>query len=135
MQPFDASLCVGCGLPPGPGGSLGAAEGVSYVAVAVVALWSLISRISARGKPSAGILDCQKACCPQRCHYPYAEHNAVVLVCHYMFDMQWALTSCAAEGFTTMGVIWCQRPSADMSRADAAELTASTACSSLLQDC
>lgn len=33
---------AGCGLPPGPSGSLGALEGISYLAVAGAALWSLV---------------------------------------------------------------------------------------------
>ncbi|KAK9797086.1 hypothetical protein WJX73_006883 [Symbiochloris irregularis] len=40
---------TGCGLPPGPSGALGAAEGVSYIAVAAVAVWSLASAIRLRG--------------------------------------------------------------------------------------
>ena len=42
------SECVlrvtGCGLPPGPGGALGALEGVSYLAVGAVFLWSLVTK-------------------------------------------------------------------------------------------
>ena len=40
-------LCfpAGCGLPPGPGGLLGAAEGVSYLVVGGVVLWSLARKL------------------------------------------------------------------------------------------
>lgn len=36
---------TGCGLPPGPGGSIGALEGVSYVAVVGIVGWSLYTKI------------------------------------------------------------------------------------------
>lgn len=43
---------TGCGLPPGPSGLLGATEGVSYLVVAALALWSLSSKAStAKGLP------------------------------------------------------------------------------------
>ncbi|XP_074309076.1 uncharacterized protein LOC141643704 [Silene latifolia] len=35
---------TGCGLPPGPGGSLGALEGVSYLAVLGIIGWSLYTK-------------------------------------------------------------------------------------------
>ncbi|CAH9087013.1 unnamed protein product [Cuscuta epithymum] len=35
---------TGCGLPPGPGGSLGALEGVSYLAAAAIVGWSLYTK-------------------------------------------------------------------------------------------
>ncbi|XP_058186565.1 uncharacterized protein LOC131303624 [Rhododendron vialii] len=35
---------TGCGLPPGPGGSIGALEGVSYLAVAGIVGWSLYTK-------------------------------------------------------------------------------------------
>lgn len=35
---------TGCGLPPGPGGSLGALEGVSYLAVVGIVAWSLYTK-------------------------------------------------------------------------------------------
>ncbi|KAL5704574.1 hypothetical protein ACHQM5_022982 [Ranunculus cassubicifolius] len=35
---------TGCGLPPGPGGSLGALEGVSYLAVVGIVGWSLYTK-------------------------------------------------------------------------------------------
>lgn len=38
-------LRSGCGLPPGPGGSLGAAEGVAYLVVVGVVGWSLVSKV------------------------------------------------------------------------------------------
>ncbi|DBB01387.1 TPA: hypothetical protein ACH3X1_000055 [Trebouxia sp. C0004] len=37
---------TGCGLPPGPGGLLGATEGVSYLTVGALAVWSMVSKIS-----------------------------------------------------------------------------------------
>lgn len=37
---------TGCGLPPGPGGLLGAAEGVSYLTVSALAVWSLATKLS-----------------------------------------------------------------------------------------
>ncbi|KAL4437989.1 hypothetical protein ABPG77_004210 [Micractinium sp. CCAP 211/92] len=36
---------TGCGLPPGPSGLLGAAEGVSYLVVGSIALWSLARKL------------------------------------------------------------------------------------------
>lgn len=36
---------TGCGLPPGPGGSLGALEGVSYLVVAGIVAWSLYTKV------------------------------------------------------------------------------------------
>lgn len=36
---------TGCGLPPGPGGSLGAAEGVSYLVVAGIVAWSVYTKV------------------------------------------------------------------------------------------
>lgn len=36
---------TGCGLPPGPYGALGAAEGIAYLSVAGTVLWSLSQRI------------------------------------------------------------------------------------------
>lgn len=35
---------TGCGLPPGPGGSIGAAEGVSYLVVAAIVGWSVYTK-------------------------------------------------------------------------------------------
>lgn len=35
---------TGCGLPPGPAGSIGALEGVSYLAVAGIVGWSLYTK-------------------------------------------------------------------------------------------
>ncbi|CAO2830271.1 unnamed protein product [Amaranthus hypochondriacus] len=35
---------TGCGLPPGPGGSIGALEGVSYLAVVAIVGWSLYTK-------------------------------------------------------------------------------------------
>lgn len=39
-----ALLRSGCGLPPGPGGALGAAEGVGYLVVAGVVVWSAVTK-------------------------------------------------------------------------------------------
>ncbi|KAL2504292.1 hypothetical protein Adt_19913 [Abeliophyllum distichum] len=35
---------TGCGLPPGPGGSTGALEGVSYLVVVAIVGWSLYTK-------------------------------------------------------------------------------------------
>ncbi|KAH7520053.1 uncharacterized protein LOC107424837 [Ziziphus jujuba] len=35
---------TGCGLPPGPGGSIGALEGVSYLAVVGILAWSVYTK-------------------------------------------------------------------------------------------
>ncbi|XP_071915400.1 uncharacterized protein [Coffea arabica] len=35
---------TGCGLPPGPGGSIGALEGVSYIAVVGIVVWSAYTK-------------------------------------------------------------------------------------------
>lgn len=43
---------AGCGLPPGPGGLLGAAEGVSYLLVVGTVIWSGFTRArTGRGLP------------------------------------------------------------------------------------
>lgn len=50
---------TGCGLPAGPGGALGALEGVSYLVVAGVFLWSIATKVrTGRGLPAgpAGLL-------------------------------------------------------------------------------
>lgn len=36
---------TGCGLPPGPGGAIGAVEGVSYLAVAAIVGWSAYTKV------------------------------------------------------------------------------------------
>jgi len=36
---------TGCGLPPGPGGSLGALEGVSYLAIVAIVGWSAYTKV------------------------------------------------------------------------------------------
>jgi hypothetical protein len=44
---------TGCGLPAGPGGALGALEGISYLVVVGVAAWSVVKKASTgRGLPS-----------------------------------------------------------------------------------
>eukprot|EP00884_Botryococcus_braunii_P016021 jgi/Botrbrau1/3101/Bobra.0070s0085.1 len=44
---------TGCGLPPGPAGLLGAAEGVSYLLVAGTVVWSVVTRArTGRGLPA-----------------------------------------------------------------------------------
>ncbi len=43
---FASCAGAGCGLPPGPSGLLGAAEGVSYLVVGGVVLWSLATKLS-----------------------------------------------------------------------------------------
>ncbi|XP_031479000.1 uncharacterized protein LOC116249843 [Nymphaea colorata] len=35
---------TGCGLPPGPGGSIGALEGISYLVVIGIVSWSLVTK-------------------------------------------------------------------------------------------
>eukprot|EP01041_Mallomonas_annulata_P004150 gene4150-8251_t len=50
---------TGCGLPPGPFGLEGAAEGISYLVVIGIFLWSLVTKVkSGRGLPDGpfGIL-------------------------------------------------------------------------------
>lgn len=43
----------GSGLPPGPGGSLGALEGVSYLAILGIVGWSAYTKISTgKGLPN-----------------------------------------------------------------------------------
>lgn len=36
---------TGCGLPPGPGGSLGALEGVAYLAIVGIVGWSAYTKV------------------------------------------------------------------------------------------
>lgn len=36
---------TGCGLPPGPGGSVGALEGVSYLLVLAIVSWSAYTKV------------------------------------------------------------------------------------------
>ncbi|GMH14718.1 hypothetical protein Nepgr_016559 [Nepenthes gracilis] len=44
---------TGCGLPPGPGGSIGAVEGVSYLVVVGIVGWSLYTKAkTGSGLPS-----------------------------------------------------------------------------------
>ncbi len=43
---------TGCGLPPGPSGALGAAEGVSYLVVAGAAAWGVGARATGKGLPA-----------------------------------------------------------------------------------
>ncbi len=50
---------TGCGLPAGPGGALGALEGISYLTVAGVFLWSIVKKVrTGTGLPAgpAGLL-------------------------------------------------------------------------------
>ncbi|CAN6450594.1 unnamed protein product [Victoria cruziana] len=35
---------TGCGLPPGPGGAIGALEGISYLVVVGIVSWSLVTK-------------------------------------------------------------------------------------------
>jgi hypothetical protein len=43
----------GCGLPPGPGGSLGAAEGLSYLVLGGIVVWSAATKIrTGKGLPA-----------------------------------------------------------------------------------
>lgn len=37
--------CTGSGLPPGPGGAYGAAEGVSYLVVVGIVAWSIYAKV------------------------------------------------------------------------------------------
>jgi hypothetical protein len=46
-------VSTGCGLPPGPGGALGALEGLCYVGMGGLLTWSLVSRINTgKGLPA-----------------------------------------------------------------------------------
>jgi hypothetical protein len=50
---------TGCGLPPGPGGAIGAAEGVSYLVILGTVAWSTYTKVkTGSGLPSgpAGLL-------------------------------------------------------------------------------
>ncbi|KAJ3673622.1 hypothetical protein LUZ60_005614 [Juncus effusus] len=50
---------TGCGLPPGPGGSLGALEGISYLVIAGIVGWSVVTKVrTGSGLPAgpAGLL-------------------------------------------------------------------------------
>ena len=50
---------TGCGLPAGPGGALGALEGISYLVVAGIFIWSIATKVrTGKGLPSgpAGLL-------------------------------------------------------------------------------
>lgn len=50
---------TGCGLPPGPGGAIGAVEGVSYLVILGVVGWSLYTKVkTGSGLPQgpAGLL-------------------------------------------------------------------------------
>lgn len=48
-----ALLATGCGLPPGPGGLIGAVEGVGYLAVAAVVVWSVATKVkTGKGLPA-----------------------------------------------------------------------------------
>ena len=43
--PRAVCAALGCGLPPGPSGLLGAAEGMSYLVVTAIASWSVYSKV------------------------------------------------------------------------------------------
>ncbi len=46
----------GCGLPPGPGGALGALEGVSYVTLLGVCAWSIgMKATTSKGLPPGAL--------------------------------------------------------------------------------
>ena len=45
-----------CGLPPGPGGSLRALEGASFLALAAIAAWSVSSKVSSGAGLARGVL-------------------------------------------------------------------------------
>lgn len=48
---------TGCGLPPGPNGALGLAEGLSYVTLLGIAAWSLgMKATTSRGLPAGACL-------------------------------------------------------------------------------
>jgi len=48
-----ALLTTGCGLPPGPGGLIGAVEGVGYLAVVAIVVWSVVTKVqTGKGLPS-----------------------------------------------------------------------------------
>lgn len=48
-----ALLTTGCGLPPGPGGLIGAVEGIGYLAVAAVVVWSVATKVkTGKGLPA-----------------------------------------------------------------------------------
>lgn len=72
--PCVRALCTaGCGLPPGPSGLLGAAEGVSYLVVGSIALWSLARKLSTGNgellaAPTAGSAAAGSRLLPPPCH-------------------------------------------------------------------
>jgi hypothetical protein len=45
---------TGAGLPPGPGGALGAAEGISYLVVTGIVGWSLLTKVKTGSGLPAG---------------------------------------------------------------------------------
>ena len=45
-------LLAGCGLPNGPAGLLGAAEGISYLTIVGIAVWSVVQRLNPNSKGS-----------------------------------------------------------------------------------
>lgn len=45
---------TGCGLPPGPGGSLGALEGVSYLVLVGIIGWSIYTKVKTGSGLPAG---------------------------------------------------------------------------------
>ncbi|TKY70372.1 hypothetical protein E2542_SST06662 [Spatholobus suberectus] len=56
---------TGCGLPPGPGGSIGALEGVSYLVVVGIVAWSVYTKTKTGSGLPNGLSGCWvplKAC-------------------------------------------------------------------------
>ena len=47
---------TGCGLPAGPGGALGALEGISYLVVAGIFGWSIVKKVTTgKGLPGESL--------------------------------------------------------------------------------
>ena len=69
LQGSDA----GCGLPPGPGGLLGAAEGLSYLTVGALAIWTVLSKL----RTGRSLPDGKLTYCMQSWHKGTARHCTV----------------------------------------------------------
>jgi hypothetical protein len=64
LMPMIVGLGVGCGLPPGPAGLIGAVEGFSYVTLLGIAGWGIGMRATTnKGLPAGDSLPSSTLSC------------------------------------------------------------------------
>lgn len=89
-------MCAGCGLPPGPGGLLGAAEGLSYLSVTGLAGWGAVHRIRTN-QPLPGAL-----VVPEVLSYGAVAAGAIVLAMQVSLAMRcsgWLMRDAEARSY------------------------------------